>query len=160
MNHSVKVTPLGGVGEIGSLNCTVYETDTEALVVDCGSMFPDHETLGVDLIIPDFAYLKQIKHKLKALIFTHGHEDHIGATPFLLQDMNLPVYGTPFTIALLKKKLKEYPLPKTPKLHIFEPGEALEIGAFKIETIFVNHSIIDACALAIKTPGGVFGPRH
>lgn len=154
MGKKIKVTPLGGVGQIGSLNCMVYETDHEAIVVDCGSMFPDYETLGVDLIIPDFAYLRQIQHKLKALVLTHGHEDHAGATPFLVQEIPLPIYGTPFTIALIKRKLKEYPLPKTPKMHVFEPGDTLKIGSFEIETIFVNHSIIDSVALAIKTAAG------
>lgn len=153
-NQQLKITPLGGVGEVGSLNCMVYETQDEAVVVDCGTMFPDQSTLGVDIIIPDFTYLHDIQHKLKALILTHGHEDHLGATPFLLQAIPLPVYGTPFTLGILKKKLDEYTFKKSPKLHRFKPGDSLKIGSFEIETIFVNHSIIDASALAFKTPGG------
>ncbi len=151
---SLKVTPLGGVGEIGALNCMVYETEREAILVDCGSQFPDDETLGVDLVIPDFSYLRQISKKLKGVIFTHGHEDHIGATPFLLREINLPLYGAPFTLGLIRQKLEEYDLAKKPKYHVFNPGETLQVGSFKIETVFVNHSIIDAAALAIKTDVG------
>lgn len=154
MSHQIKVTPLGGVGEVGALNCMVYETADEAVIVDCGSQFPDDETLGVDLIIPDFSYLHQIKPKLKGIIFTHGHEDHAGAIPFLLKEINLPIYATPFTAGLIRQKLTEYPLPKTPQLHVFKAGETVQIGSFEIETIFVNHSIIDACALAFKTSQG------
>lgn len=154
MNFSLTATPLGGVGEIGALNCMVYETEREAIVVDCGSMFPDEETLGVDLIIPDFSYLRQIRHKLKGVVFTHGHEDHIGALPFLLQEFDLPVYATPFTAGLIEQKLEEYPTIRRRRLHRFNPGEAMAVGSFRIDTIFVNHSILDACCLVIETPSG------
>ncbi|MBX7148752.1 ribonuclease J [bacterium] len=154
MKEFIKITPLGGVGEVGALNCMVYETEDEAIVVDCGSMFPDQDTLGVDMIIPDFTYLKKIEHKLKGLVLTHGHEDHIGSTAFLLKEMDIPVYGAPFTLELIKNKLEELPPPSTPKLHLFKPGETVKVGSFEIDTIFVNHSIIDASALVITTPYG------
>ncbi len=156
MISSVQITPLGGVGrEVGALNCMVYQTEDAAVIVDSGSMFPDADTLGVDLIIPDFSYLHEIKHKLVGIVLTHGHEDHIGSVPFLLQELDLPVYGTPFTIELIKKKLNENPPPKRAKLTVFKPGDTLQVGPFTIETAFVNHSIIDACALAFKTEQGV-----
>lgn len=154
MIHNLRITPLGGVGEVGANNCMLYETDTEAVIVDCGTMFPDQETLGVDMIIPDFAYLREIKHKLKAVVFTHGHEDHIGAVPFLSREFCLPIYATPFTLGLIKEKLEEYNLPKTPKLNLFTPGDAFTIGSFEFDTVYVNHSIIDAAALVIQTSHG------
>lgn len=154
MISSIKVTPLGGVGEVGALNCMVYETDHEAVVVDCGSMFPDQETLGLDLIIPDFSYLRQIKNKLKALILTHGHEDHIGATPFFHQEFNLPIFCTPFTQALIRKKFAEYPGMKAPKFFSFKAGDRFEAASFGVETMHINHSIIDAAALAFETAEG------
>ncbi|MBI4411534.1 MAG: ribonuclease J [Deltaproteobacteria bacterium] len=154
MTLNLKVTPLGGVGEIGALNCMLYETEKEAFVVDCGSMFPNEETLGVDLIIPDFSYLHQIRHKLKGVVLTHGHEDHVGAIPFLLQEFNLPVYAAPFTAGLIEQKLDEYPLIRKPQVTVFDPGDSISVGSFKIDTIFVNHSIIDASCLVIGTPWG------
>lgn len=154
MINELKITPLGGVGETGALNCMVYESEKEAIVVDCGTMFPDQEILGFNIIIPDFSYLESIRHKLKALVLTHGHEDHIGATPFLLQKLDLPVYATPFTMELIKEKLGEIPPLSKPILKTFRPGEKITIGNFKIESIFVNHSIIDAAAIAIATPSG------
>lgn len=154
MIRKLKVTPLGGVGEIGALNCMVYETEAAAVVVDCGSMFPENENPGVDLIIPDFTYLHTIKRKLKGIVFTHGHEDHCGATPYLLKEIDLPVYATPFTLELIRSKLKEFPPPKTPKLNRFIPGETLHLSPFEIETVYINHSIIDATSLAFKLDGG------
>lgn len=154
MIKKIKVTPLGGVGEVGALNCMVYEMEEEAIVVDCGGMFPDQETLGVDLIIPDFTYLHQIEHKLKGLVLTHGHEDHIAGVPFLLQEFEMPVFGSPFTMGLIQEKLEEYPLAKKPKLHVFRPGDHFFVGSFSIDTIFVNHSILDASALTIQTDAG------
>ncbi|EKD41921.1 MAG: hypothetical protein ACD_73C00440G0001, partial [uncultured bacterium] len=136
------------------LNCMLYETDDAAFVVDCGSMFPDSETLGVDLIIPDFSYLHEIKHKLKGLVLTHGHEDHIGATPFFLKEFPIPVYGTPFTMGLIEKKLDEYKPPKMPKLFTFKPGDKVPIDGFELDSIVVNHSILDPSGLALKTKGG------
>ncbi|MDO8519066.1 MAG: ribonuclease J, partial [Deltaproteobacteria bacterium] len=132
----------------------VYETDDSAVIVDCGTMFPDQETLGIDLIIPDFTYLNSIRKKLKGVIFTHGHEDHAGAAPFLLKEFFMPAYGSAFTIGLIREKLTEYSLPKTPRLNVFTPGDRLEIGSFVIDTIFVNHSIIGACGLVFHTEEG------
>lgn len=154
MIKKISLTPLGGVGEIGALNCMLYETDDAAFVVDCGAMFPDSDTLGVDLIIPDFDYLYTIKDKLKGLILTHGHEDHIGATPFFLKEFPIPVYGTPFTMGLIEKKLDEHNLPKRPKLVTYQSGDKIPIEGFEVDSIFVNHSILDPAGLAIKTDEG------
>src|SRR3989338_7913128 len=154
MTEKIWITPLGGVGEIGSLNCMLYETATEAFLIDSGSMFPDEEILGVDLIIPDFSSLESIRHKLKGIIFTHGHEDHIGSSPFLLRQFNIPVYATPFTAGLIREKCEEYALPKKPRINVFKPGDTVKLGSFEIQTAFVNHSILDACALAIQTDQG------
>lgn len=154
MTQRIKITPLGGVGEVGALNCMVYEIDEEAIIVDCGSQFPDDEAMGVDLIIPDFSYLRTIRHKLKGVVFTHGHEDHIGATPFLLKEFKLPIYGSRFTLGLIRNKIEEHTQVKHPKYNYFIPGESFHIGSFEIETIFVNHSIIEASAIIIHTPQG------
>lgn len=151
---NIKITPLGGVGEAGALNCMVYESEDSAFLIDCGLQFPDDETLGVDLIIPDFTYLETIRHKLKGLVLTHGHEDHIGAVPFLLREFDLPVYGTPFTLGLIRNKLSEHSDVKTNKFHSFEPSDRFVVGDFELEAMFVNHSIVGACALAVHTPYG------
>lgn len=149
----VKVTPLGGAGEIG-LNCTVIETEDSAVVIDAGLMFPDEHMPGIDIVIPDFSYIEEIKTKLKALILTHGHEDHIGAVPFFLKNFNIPVYATPFTMALVKTKLSEHSIePK--QLITISKGDTLQIDAFKIEFISVAHSIIDCVGMGITTPEGV-----
>ncbi len=152
--ESFKITPLGGVGEIGALNCMVYETAEEAVVVDCGSQFPDDETLGVDLIIPDFTYLKSIEKKLRGIVLTHGHEDHVGGVPFFLREFDVPIYGSPFTLGLVRRKMEECPWNCGYTYKPFQPGETIQVGSFCIDTIFVNHSIIDACALAIHTSLG------
>ena len=150
----IKITPLGGVGEIGALNCMVYETEGAAVVVDCGSMFPENENPGVDLVIPDFTYLHTIRRKLKGVVFTHGHEDHCGAIPYLLKEIDLPIYAAPFTLELIRSKLKEFPPPKTPRLNRYLPGEKLSLPPFEIDTVYINHSIIDAASLAFKIDGG------
>jgi len=150
----VKVIPLGGLGEIG-LNMMVIEHADYLLVVDAGLMFPDDYMPGVDLVIPDFQYLKENKDRVKAIILTHGHEDHIGAMPFLLREFSVPVFGTNFTLELLKEKLKEHRLPCEPDLHKIRAGDVTSFGPFKVEYISVNHSIVDGVGLAIETPEGI-----
>lgn len=154
MISTIKITPLGGVGEIGALNCMVYENDHDAIIVDCGSQFPDDDDLGIDLIIPDFSYLKEIRHKLRGLVLTHGHEDHIGAVPFLLREFDLPVYGTAFTLGLVRRKLLEHAGVKA-QFHLVKQGDFFEVGPFELESLYINHSIIDAMAVAIHTSQGV-----
>jgi len=157
-NGTLRIIPLGGLGEIG-LNLMVIEycpAGTEAAVaiaVDCGLMFPEQQMLGIDVVIPDLSYLRE-KHHLQAIVFTHGHEDHIGALPHLLREFNVPVYGTPFTLGLLRDKLDEHGLLDNTELHEFRPRQSWQIGPFTIEGIHVTHSIVDAVALAITTPLG------
>lgn len=150
----LKILPLGGLGEIG-LNMMVISYDDYILVIDAGLMFPEDYMHGIDFVIPDTQYLRENKEKVKAIILTHGHEDHIGAMPFFLRDFNIPVYGTPFTLDLLEEKLKEHSLPADPELHRIRPGDINRFGPFEIEFIKVNHSIIDGVGLAIKSPEGV-----
>ncbi len=148
----VKITFLGGVGEIGK-NMTAIEYGDDMIVVDCGMSFPDDDLPGVDVVVPDISYLVQNKDKLKAFVITHGHEDHIGSIPFVLSDVNVPIYGTKLTLALIENKLKEYPKLKY-KLVAVKPKQVLKIGNFAIEFINVNHSIAGALALCINTPCG------
>ena len=150
----LRVIPLGGLGEIG-LNMMAIEHDQYILVVDAGLMFPDDYMPGVDLVIPDFQYLTQNKDRVKAIILTHGHEDHIGAMPFFLKEFSVPVFGTRFTLELLKAKLKEYELPEQADLRRICPGDTTQLGPFKVEYISVNHSIVDGVGLAIDTPEGM-----
>jgi len=150
----LRVIPLGGLGEIG-LNMMAIEHDQYILVVDAGLMFPDDYMPGVDLVIPDFKYLTQNKDRVKAIILTHGHEDHIGAMPFFLKEFSVPVFGTRFTLELLKAKLKEYELPEQADLRRICPGDTTQLGPFKVEYISVNHSIVDGVGLAIDTPEGM-----
>lgn len=151
-NKKVKITFLGGVGEIGK-NMTAIEYGDDMIVVDCGLSFPDDDLPGVDVVVPDISYLIQNKHKLKAFVITHGHEDHIGGIPFALSDVNVPIYGTKLTLALIENKLKEYPKLKY-KLVAVKPRQMLKIGCFAIEFINVNHSIAGSLALCISTPCG------
>ncbi|WP_035172813.1 ribonuclease J [Caldanaerobius polysaccharolyticus] len=146
--------PLGGLNEIGK-NMTVYEYKDEIIVVDCGLAFPDDEMLGVDLVIPDISYLLKNQDKVKAIILTHGHEDHIGALPYVLKQLNVPVYGTRLTIGIVETRLKEQGLLRDSKLISVNPGECIELGNFKVEFIRTTHSIADSVALAIHTPIGV-----
>ena len=148
----VKITFLGGVGEIGK-NMTAFETDNEMIVVDAGMTFPGEELPGVDAVVPDISYLIANKKKLKAIILTHGHEDHIGALPFVLSDLNVPIYGTRLTLALVENKLREYPRIKA-KLVTVKPKNVLSLGDFTIEFIKVSHSIAGSLALCIGTPAG------
>lgn len=153
-DKKLQIIPLGGLGEFG-MNMTAIRYGDDIIVIDSGMMFPEDELPGVDLVMPDITFLKENREQVRALILTHGHEDHIGAVPFLLSELNVPVYGTDFTIALVERRLEEYDLEEVP--HIFEvkPKQILEIASFKIEFIHVTHSIVNAVALAITTPLGV-----
>ena len=150
----LKVIPLGGLGEIGK-NITVFEYGDEIVVVDCGMAFPDDEMLGVDLVLPDTTYLTKNKDRIKAIIVTHGHEDHIGALPYVLKNINVPVYGTKLALGLLENKLVEHKILADCTLNVVAQGEKVDLGAFKIEFIRTNHSIPDSVALAIHTPVGI-----
>lgn len=146
---------LGGLGEIG-LNSMAFETYSHLVVVDAGIMFPEDYMLGIDMVIPDFSYLRERRDKIAALILTHGHEDHIGAVPFLLKELNLPVYGTPLTLALLREKLKEHHLLEQSELHLIDPRQQLVVGPFVFNFIPVTHSIVDGVGFALTTPVGTF----
>lgn len=150
---TVKVIPLGGLEQIG-MNITAFEYGESIIVVDCGLAFPDEDMLGIDLVIPDVSYLVNNFSKIKGFVITHGHEDHIGAIPYILKKLNVPVYGTRLTLALIEKKLKEHGIDKTSKLHVVKHGQTVSLGDFKVEFIKTNHSIADASALAIFTPAG------
>jgi len=151
----LSLIPLGGVGEIGK-NMMVVEVEDEILIIDAGVMFPEDDLLGIDLVIPDITYLKKNKERIKGVVLTHGHLDHIGALPYLLKEINVPVYGTKLTLGLVRGKLKEHGLLKDAYLKHVYPGHSVEIGDnFNVEFIRVNHSIADACALAVHTPVGV-----
>ena len=149
----LRITPLGGLGEIGK-NITLYEYDEDMFLVDCGMSFPDEEMPGIDIVIPDFTYVVQNINKIKGLVVTHGHEDHIGAIPYLLKECNIPVYGTALTLGLVEGKLREHKVLDSAKLNVIKPGDTVKLGKFSIEFIHVNHSIPDAVALAITTPLG------
>jgi len=148
------LTFLGGLGEIG-LNSLVLETVDTLVMVDAGLMFPEDHMLGIDIVIPDFSYVLERRDKARALILTHGHEDHIGAVPFLLKELSLPVYGTPLTLALLREKLKEHGLLEQVDLREIRPRETLPLGPFTFDFIAVSHSIVDGVGLAVRTPQGV-----
>jgi ribonuclease J len=150
---TIRVVPIGGVGEIGK-NCTVIEFGDDAIVIDCGLTFPEAEHPGVDIIIPDFSYLHQIRHKLRAILLTHGHEDHIGALPFALPDFPLPLHGTPLTLGLVHAKLEEAGLLDGQEFNPIEAGATVEIGPFRCEFYHVCHSIPDATGIAVHTPIG------
>jgi ribonuclease J len=150
----LKIIPLGGLQEIGK-NITVFEYDNDILVVDCGLTFPEDEMLGVDLVIPDVSYLTKNKEKVRGIVLTHGHEDHIGAVPYVLKDLNVPVYGTKLTIGLLENKLEEHKMLDVVTLNTVSAGDIIELGVFKVEFIRSTHSIADAVALAITTPVGI-----
>jgi ribonuclease J len=151
---SLVAIPLGGLGEFG-MNMLVLRFGDDIIVVDAGLMFPEQELLGVDIVIPDITYLKQNKRMVRAIVLTHAHEDHIGAIPFILPDLNVPVYGTKYTLAIVQKKLEEAGLLAQAKLIEVKPGETSEIGPFKVEYLHVTHSTIDCVALAVRTPVGV-----
>lgn len=150
----LKIIPLGGLGEIGK-NFTVIEYGNDMLIIDCGMAFPDEELLGIDVVIPDFSYVIKNSDKLRGVVLTHGHEDHIGALPYFLKEINVPVYGTNLTLGLVQNKLKEHNLLAGSKLNRIHPGDVIRLGIFGVEFIRSNHSIADAVALAIHTPMGV-----
>ncbi len=151
---SVKVISLGGLGEIGK-NMTLLEFEDDIIIIDCGIGFPEEDMPGVDLVIPNFAYLEENRHKVRGVLLTHGHEDHIGGIPYLLRHFNIPIYGTALTIGIVKGKLKEHRMPFVPQFNVVKAGDTVRLGVFAAEFIHVNHSIADACALAINTPSGI-----
>ena len=152
-NGSIKIIPLGGLDQIG-MNITAFESDDSIIIVDCGLAFPSNDMLGIDLVIPDISYLKSHMSKIKGFVITHGHEDHIGALPYVLQQINVPVYGTRLTLALIEGKLRERGLDRMVKLNVQAFGDTVDFGDIKVEFIKTNHSIQDAAALAIFTPAG------
>ena len=149
--ETMRVMPLGGLKEIGK-NITLVEYRDDILIIDCGFSFPEDEMFGIDVVIPDFTYLKENMERIKGLIITHGHEDHIGGVPFLLKEINVPVYAPPLAMGLIRNKLKEHGL--SMEEHVIEAGEIFNVGAFRVEAIHTNHSIADAMAYSIKCPGG------
>ena len=154
-NHNkVKIIPLGGLEQIG-MNMTAFEYEDSIIVVDCGMAFPSDDMLGIDLVIPDVSYLKNNIDKVKGFVITHGHEDHIGALPYVLRDVPAPVYGTKLTIGLIENKVKEHNMMKTVRRKVVKHGQSINLGCFRIEFIKTNHSIADASALAIFSPAGI-----
>ncbi len=149
----IKVSFLGGLNEVGK-NMTLFEYGDDMFLVDCGLAFPDQDMLGVDLVIPDFTYVERNADKIKGVVITHGHEDHIGGLPYLLKTLNVPVYGTKLTIGLIQGKLREHGLLNSATLNVINPGDEITLGGFSVEAIHVNHSIPDALALAIRCGGG------
>lgn len=150
----LKAIPLGGLEQIG-LNITAFEYEDSIVVVDCGLSFPEDEMLGIDLVIPDITYLKDNADKVKGFVITHGHEDHIGALPYVLKELNIPIYATKLTMGIIENKLEEHGLMKTTKRKVVKFGQSINLGQFRIEFIKTNHSIVDAAALAIYSPAGV-----
>ena len=150
---SLKIIPLGGLEQIG-MNITAFEYEDSIIVVDCGIAFPEDDMLGIDLVVPDVSYLKENIDKVKGFVITHGHEDHIGALPYVLNEIPVNVYATRLTVALIENKLKEHPVPKKAKLKTVVYGQNINLGDFRVEFIRTNHSIADACALAIHSPAG------
>ncbi|MCI8945450.1 MAG: ribonuclease J [Lachnospiraceae bacterium] len=150
---ALKVIPLGGLEQIG-MNITAFEYEDSIVVVDCGLSFPDDDMLGIDLVIPDITYLKENQDKVKGFMITHGHEDHIGALPYVLKEMNVPIYATKLTMGIIENKLKEHNLVKGTKRKVVKFGQSINLGKFRIEYIKTNHSIVDAAALAIYSPAG------
>ena len=150
----LKIIPLGGLEQIG-MNITAFEYEDSIIVVDCGLSFPDDDMLGIDMVIPDITYLKENQDKVKAFMITHGHEDHIGALPYVLKDLNIPIYATKLTMGIIENKLKEHNLLKGTKRKVVKFGQSINLGQFRIEYIKTNHSIVDAAALAIYSPAGI-----
>ena len=153
-NSALQIVALGGLGEIG-MNMMVYQYGDDILIVDCGLMFPSPDMLGIDYVIPDISWLRERIENVRAICLTHGHEDHIGALPFVLQELNVPVYGTALTLGLVNAKLEEYKLNDTVELVTVRPRDTIRIGCFQVEFLRVAHSVVDGCALAITTPEGV-----
>ncbi len=153
-NGKLKIIPLGGLEQIG-MNITAFEYGESIIVVDCGLSFPEDDMLGIDLVIPDITYLKENREKVKGFVITHGHEDHIGALPYVLKDLNVPIYATKLTIGLIENKLKEHNLLRSTKRKTIKHGQSINLGEFRVEFIKTNHSIQDAAALAIYSPAGI-----
>src|SRR4029077_7590412 len=149
----LRVIPLGGCGEIGR-NMTVYETKDDIIVVDAGVQFPEEEMLGVDLVINDISYLLERRHRVRGLVLTHAHEDHIGGVPFFLAQLNVPVYGTDVTLALLRGKLREHKMLSESDLRIVDQGEEVTIGSINVGFIAVTHSVSGSCCISLRTPLG------
>ncbi|MBQ9112752.1 MAG: ribonuclease J [Clostridia bacterium] len=149
----LRIIPLGGLNEIGK-NLTVLEYANDIIIVDCGLGFPDEDMPGIDLVIPDIAYLEANRDKIRGIVLTHGHEDHIGAIPYVLREINPPIFGTRLTLGIIKNKLSEHVLPYEPQLNCVRAGQTVRLGEFAVEFIHANHSIADACCLAITTPLG------
>ena len=154
MAEKLKIIPLGGHNEIGK-NMTLYEYKDDMFIVDCGLAFPEDDMLGIDLVIPDVSYLKQNISKVKGFVITHGHEDHIGALPYVLRDINVPIYATRLTMGIIENKLTEHNLMKKTKRKVVKFGQSINLGDFRVEFIKTNHSIVDAAALAIYSPAGI-----
>ena len=150
----LRVMSLGGLGEIGK-NMTAIEYGDDIVIIDCGMGFPDEDMLGIDLVIPDVTYIVQNAHKVRGILITHGHEDHIGAVPYILRQINAPIYGTRLSLGIIEGKLDELPPDFEPELYTVEAGDVIPLGVFKAEFIHVNHSIADACAIALRTPVGI-----
>lgn len=153
-NGKLRIIPLGGLEQIG-MNITAFEYEDSIIVVDCGLSFPEDDMLGIDLVIPDVTYLKENIEKVKGFVITHGHEDHIGALPYVLREINVPIYATKLTVGLIDNKLKEHNLLRTTKRKVIKHGQSINLGCFRIEFIKTNHSIQDASALAIYSPAGI-----
>ena len=151
---ALQIIPLGGLGEIG-MNMMAYQCGDDIIVVDCGLMFPEPDMLGIDYVIPDISWLRERSGQVRAICLTHGHEDHIGALPFVLQELNVPIYGTALTLGFVNEKLKEYKLDDQVDLRVVKPRDTVVLGCFSVEFLRVAHSIVDGCALAITTPEGV-----
>ena len=149
----IRVASLGGLHEIGK-NMTMIEIDDDIILIDCGIAFPDEDMLGIDLVIPDVTYLEKNADRIRGILLTHGHEDHIGSLPYVLRSINPDIYGTKLTLCIVERKLAEHSLPWTPKLHAVNAGDTVQLGKYTAEFIRVNHSIADACAIAIRTPLG------
>lgn len=150
----LRIASLGGLREIGK-NMTLIEYGDDIVIVDCGIAFPDEDMLGVDLVIPDITYLEKNQEKIRGILLTHGHEDHIGSLPYVLRSINPDIYGTALTLGIVEKKLSEHSLPHTPRLHTVQAGDKVTLGKLSAEFVRVNHSIADACAIAVRTPLGV-----
>lgn len=152
--ETVKIIPLGGLEQIG-MNITAIEYEDSIIVIDCGLAFPEDDMLGIDLVIPDVTYLKENADKVRGLVVTHGHEDHIGAIPYIEKELNMPIYATKLTMGLIENKLKEHNLMNNTRRKVVKYGQNINLGAFRVEFIRTNHSIADSAALAIYTPAGL-----
>jgi ribonuclease J len=150
----LRVIPLGGLGEFG-LNCMILERGDEAIAIDCGVMFPDAQLMGIDLVIPDLTYLRELGDRFKGFVLTHGHEDHLGALPYVWGDFDVPVFATKFTAGLLRERLGDHERLKNKRIELFMDGDRFQLGHFDVEAVPVTHSIVDACALAVRTEGDI-----